>query len=202
MWSGYKEVVPHGEGLKRGCTGPGEASGESRRQLQPEKEFWKVNITKCGGSSPGVGEVPSVGQLPQPSLAPLRPQVQCRSLKPMVHTRQVKHTAKQAHNTHVWECHAFGPRMSHKEAIRQEITLDRVEVDTPGRLCSSGEEAVFWFTPSSFPLTAQHCGKFVDKSSYRSAASTSPTLDSWMRALIGKVVEIERGCTMTEMTLR
>ena len=119
-------------------------AGSRVGNYNPRKSFGKL-------TSLSVAEVHQVlarCQLPQPSLAPLRPQVQCRSLKPMVHTRQVKHTAKQAHNTHVWECHAFGPRMSHKEAIRQEITLDRVEVDKPGLLCSSGEEAVFWFTPT------------------------------------------------------
>jgi len=56
----------------------------------------------------------------------------------VVDPSKVKHTA-EAHNTHVRLRHTLRQRVRHKQAERQEITLCRIEVDTPGCAGSSAE---------------------------------------------------------------
>ena len=49
----------------------------------------------------------------------------------MIDAREVKHTPKEAHNTHNWSrhSHALGPRLSDQEMVKDEVTLHRIEVD-------------------------------------------------------------------------
>jgi hypothetical protein len=57
----------------------------------------------------------------------------------VVDSSKVEHAADEAHNTHVRLRHALRPRVRHKQAERQEITLCRIEIDTPGCASSSAE---------------------------------------------------------------
>ena len=49
----------------------------------------------------------------------------------MIDAREVKHTPKEAHNTHTRSrhSHALGPRLSDQETVKDEVTLHRIKVN-------------------------------------------------------------------------
>ena len=62
-----------------------------------------------GLAGTGKGLMPRPGQGPKPTETPTAPDVQDRSLEPVVDAREVKRTAKQANGSHAAACYSLWP---------------------------------------------------------------------------------------------
>ena len=51
----------------------------------------------------------------------------------MIDSREVKHSAQNAHGTHPRNSHALWPWVCNEKSVEQEVTLSRVKVDILNR---------------------------------------------------------------------
>jgi hypothetical protein len=130
---------------------------------------------------------PNARKTPQPIQAPPTPGISDRTLKAVVHAREVEHTTEQADSTHARVSEALRPRLGNEEAINDEVAFRGVELDVPNGSANTTQQETMPRVTSILALGVNRTRKRHNEFSSGLFQAVPPRADTRVVALRGEV---------------